>query len=208
MKIIKFPSCFLLTIFLFINLQCDLEGLEGEKNSKEELLGKEITDWDARLEYARLLSNMHRYDESLVQLEKLLKDKPDAPAVQIEIAKVLYYQGKFKEALQLLEKIPSQDSNDHTKLLTGDIYLALKEYSKAEVIYNEWLKKSPKDDLVKFKLAEMLSWQKRYDESIQLFQEILTAKPDDIQIRRKYAMVLMWMGEEDEAAKELEKTLY
>jgi thioredoxin-like negative regulator of GroEL len=174
---------------------------------KQEKLGKEITDFDARLEYARLLSNMHRYDEALTQLNNLLISKPDSAQVQIEMAQVFYYQGKHTEALELLEKIPSKDIDDKTTLLKADLYLALKDYPKAEVLYKTWLEKSPSDDLTKFKLAELLSWQKRYEESILLYREILAAKPDDIQIRRKYAMVLMWMGEDDEAAHELEKTL-
>lgn len=206
MKRPKLTNLFSLTI-LFIMVSQYLGAEESQDKVQNEKLDKEITDWDARLEYARLLKNMHRYDESLIQLQKLLVTKPDSPIVQIEIAQVFYYQGKHKEALQLLEKIPPKDIDDKIKLLVADIYLALKQYPEAEVIYRNSLKKSPDDDLTKFKLAELLSWQKRYEESIKLYREILAANPDDIQIRRKYAMVLMWMGEDDEAAKELEKTL-
>lgn len=180
---------------------------EKQEKVKKETLGKEITDFDARLEYARLLGNMKRYDEAHIQLNNLLIAKPDSSIVQIEIAHVFYYEGKYKEALQSLEKIPPQDLDDKTTLLKADIYLALKDYANAETIYKNWLDKSPGDDLTKFKLAELLSWQKRYEESIRLYREILSAKPEDIQVRRKYAMVLMWMGEDDDAAQELEKTL-
>jgi tetratricopeptide (TPR) repeat protein len=206
MKVIKPTNLFFVTILILIASQY-LGANENHEKLKDEKLGKEITDWDARLEYARLLSNMRRYDESLIQLNSLLNTKPDSSIVQIEIAQILYYQGKHKEALQLLEKIPSKDINDKTRLLKADIYLAIKEYLKAETIYYDQLGKFPNDDLTKFKLAELLSWQKRYEESIKLYREILATKPDDMQIRRKYAMVLMWMGEDDEAAQELEKTL-
>lgn len=204
MKITNPASLFFLIITITLQY---LGAQENQGKVKDEKLGKEVTDWDARLEYARLLSNMHRYDESLIQLHKLLTAKPDSTSAQIEIAQIFYYQGKYQEVLQLLEKIPSQEVNDKTKLLKADIYLALKKYPEAETIYQDWLGKFPNDDLTKFKLAELLSWEKRYNESIQLYREILASKPDDIQIRRKYAMVLMWMGEDDEAAKELKKTL-
>ena len=174
---------------------------------KQEKLGKEITDFDARLEYARLLSNMQRYDDALAQLGNLLDSNPNSIPVQIEMAQVLYYQGKHQEALDSLEKIPSGELNDKTVLLKADLYLALKDYPNAETIYKHALEKSPQDDLTKFKLAELLSWQKRYEESILLYKEILATHPEDIQIRRKYAMVLMWMGEDAKAAEELEKTL-
>lgn len=193
-------------IIIFCIASQHLEAKDSH-NTAEETSGKAITEWDARLEYARLLSNLHRYDESLIQLNKLLVEKPDSPIVKIEIAQVFYYQGKNKEALQLLEKIPQEDIDDKTKLLMADVYLALKEYPKAESIYREELKKSPDNDPIKFKLAELFSWQKKYSDSVQLYRQILVNHPDDIQLRRKYAMVLMWMGEDEEAAKELEKTL-
>lgn len=195
-----------LACLIVITPQC-FGGHDNPPQAENEQLDKEITDWDTRLEYARLLSNLQRYDESLIQLHKLLNEKPESITAQIEMAQVLYYQGKYKESLQLLNNIPSKDINDKTKLLIADIYLAVKEYPQAESIYQDLLKKDPKDDLTKFKLAELFSWQKRYDESIALYRQILAQKPDDIQLRRKYAMVLMWMGKENEAAAELKKTL-
>lgn len=205
-KAIKQTSLFFLSILFFVATQ-NLGAQESQEKAVDEKLGKEVSDWDARLEYARLLSNLHRYDESLTQLRTLLAETPNSAVVQIELAQVLYYQGKYKEALQILEKIPSKDINDKTRILMADIYLALKEYPKAELIYRDHLKKSTDDDLTKFKLAELLSWQKKYKESVELYRQILAKNPDDIQIRRKYAMVLMWMGNESEAAKELENTL-
>lgn len=194
-------------VILFLAAAQDAEAQVNNAKPEVGTLGKEVTDWDARLEYARLLSNMHRYDEALSQLQKLLAIRPESTVVKIEIAQILYYQEKQQEALQFLEEIPQKEMNEETRLLMADIYLALKEYSKAESIYRGRLINIPDDALTKFKLAELLSWQKRYEESIQLYQELLDKRPSDIQIRRKYALVLMWMGEDDEAAKELEKTL-
>lgn len=192
---------------LFLMTSQPLIGQENKEKEEIEKLGKEVTDWEARLEYARLLSNMKRYDESLIQLDKLLIMRPNSVPVQIEIAKIFYYQEKQKEALELLEKIPPKDINDKTRLLMADIYLAIKNYPKAESIYRHHLESEADDDITKFKLAELLSWEKRYGESVQLYRQLLEKRPKDIQIRRKYAMVLMWMGEDDEAAKELEQTL-
>lgn len=186
-----------------------LSSLEESSPEKEESPAqeKQLTDWEARLEYARLLRNLQRYEEALVQYQMLLKEKPGSNKVQIEIAQVLYYQGKHKEALELLEKMPPEVISDKVRLQMAEIYQALKEYSQAESIYRAYLNKKPQADLVKFKLAELLSWQKKYEESILLYRQILADNPNDIQVRRKYAMVLMWMGNESEAAQELEKTL-
>jgi len=204
MSIIKKTRIFFLCLlFLFA-----LKTQASPEESTEEQLDQQITDWQARLEYARLLSNLHRYDESLAQLQQLLDQKPNATVVHIEIAQVYYYQGKKEKALQLLEEIPASDLNDKTKSLMADIYVAFKKYTKAEGIYRELLKKNHDNDLTKLKLAELLSWQKKYAESLLFYQQILAKRPDDIQVRRKYAMVLMWMGQDGQAAEELEKTLF
>lgn len=177
-------------------------------NEMDQNKSKQITNWEARLEYAKLLTNLKRYDESLIQYHKLLDEKPGSIEIRLDIAQVLYYQGKPKEALELLEKIPPKHMNDKTLLMMAEIYVSIKEYAKGESILREELKKMPDNNWIKFKLAELLSWQKRYPESIQLYEQIVNSAPEDIQVRRKYAMVLMWMGEESKAAEELEKTLH
>lgn len=192
-------SCFLISSSLLAEAE--------DKTSEKKEVSHTVTDWDARLEYARLLSNLKRYDESLIQYKKLLSEKPDSVGVQSEIAHVMYYQGKIEEALNLLEQLPSDKVDSKSQILKGDIYEELKDYTKAEGIYREQLVENPKDDLIRLKLAEMLSWQKKYTESIELYQQILALHPDDIHVRRKYGLVLMWMGKDSEAAEELEKTL-
>jgi tetratricopeptide (TPR) repeat protein len=170
-------------------------------------MNEKVDDWQARFEYARLLKNLKKYDEALDQYDALLKEKPDSNLVKIEIAEVLFYQGKSNEALIELEKIPQNEMSEQSLLLMAENYQALKEYARAEKIYRDLLEKKPNDSPIKLKLAELLSWEKRYAESIELYEELLTAYPEDIQLRRKYAFVLMWMGNDKEAAEELKKTL-
>ncbi len=213
MKINKQNNLSRIGFFLLFTVSCAISEASllspqaTNERLTDEVKNKKVTDWEARLEYARLLSNLQRYDESLIQYHLLLNEKPDSTLVQVEIAQVLYYQNKLNQALDILEKIPEKDINDKTRLVMAEIYEALKEYSKAESIYREQLKKMPEDSLTKLKLAELLSWEKRYEESVLLYRQMLVEHPNDIQLRRKYAMVLMWMGDDSEAAEELEKTL-
>lgn len=169
--------------------------------------GQEISNWEARLEYARILSYRKQYREAMDQYRKLLKENPSSQVAQTEMAQILYYQGNYKDAMQILENIPIETLNEKALLLIGDIALSLKEYPKAESIYRQHLNQSPNDDPVRLKLAELLSWEKKYEESIALYQELLKIHPEDIQLRRKYALALMWMGNDDQAAEELKKTL-
>lgn len=169
--------------------------------------GEDIPDWVARLELARVLSYVKRYDESIAEYEKVLKAKPGLTEARIEMAKVLFWKGDLKTAARVLEQVPSKDMTGDTEVLMADLLVAQKEYAKAEPLYRSYLQTHPEDQAVRLKLAEMLSWQKKYDASLAEYRKILAARPDDIQVRRHYAFVLIWAGKYEEAAEQLKKTL-
>ncbi len=169
--------------------------------------GEEIPDWVARWELARVLSYIKRYDESIAEYGKLLKEKPDLVDAKVELAKVLFWKGDGKTAIQMLEQIPPNNITGETKVLMADLYMTQKNYRKAEPLYRAHLDSHPEDQAVRLKLAETLSWEKEYDASLTEYRKILKALPDDIQARRRYAFVLIWAGKHSEAASELKKTL-
>ena len=169
--------------------------------------GEEIPDWLARLELARVLSYVKRYDESLAEYEKVIKEKPDLKEARIEMAKVLFWKGDQKAAARILEQFPTKDLSGETQVLMADLFVAQKDYAKAEPLYRDYLNSHPDDLDVRLKLADMLSWEKKYDASLAEYRKILKARPDDIQVRRRYAFVLIWAGRHTEAAQELKKTL-
>ncbi|MDP1879745.1 MAG: tetratricopeptide repeat protein [Parachlamydiaceae bacterium] len=167
----------------------------------------EINDWEARLELARVLSYLKRYDDSLKEYQILIEKKPDSLIVKKELAKVLFYQGKTDQALEELLNISPENLDDATWIVLADIYRKNKNYDLAEKIYVPYLEQFPSDNIVRLKLAELLSWEKRYDESIYHYRIILKNLPNDIQVRRHYAQVLTWAGEDEEAVQEWKKTL-
>ena len=169
--------------------------------------GEDIPDWVARLELARVLSYVKRYDESIAEYQKLLKEKPDLTEAKIEMARVLFWKGDQQGAASILQQLPPADITGETKVLLADLLVAQKDYAKAEPLYTSYLEAHPEDQAVRLKLAEMLSWQKKYDASLAQYRKILQARPDDIQVRRRYAFVLIWAGKNAEAASELKKTL-
>ncbi len=168
---------------------------------------EEIPDWLARWELAKALSYSKRYEESVLEYKKLLKEKPDFHQARAELANVLFWQGKNDESLAVLEQIPTKYVDNNTGIIMAELYSARKEYAKAEPLYRKYINKNPEDVKARLKLAEMLSWMKRYNESVAEYKIILDTVPNDIQVRRKYAFVLIWAGRHTEAAAELKKTL-
>jgi tetratricopeptide (TPR) repeat protein len=196
-------SSFIIDIYVSKTVFAD----EQKRILKPKTDEQEIPDWQARWELAKILSYARKYDESIIEYKKLIKEKPELYPAKVEMAKVLLWHGKRMEAITLLEQIPLKNIDESTKIAMADIYISRKEYKKAEPFYRAYLEKHPMDWKVRFKLAQMLSWDKKYNESIAEYKTILTAMPDDIQVRRKYAYVLIWAGKHKEAIEELRKTL-
>jgi tetratricopeptide (TPR) repeat protein len=168
---------------------------------------EEVPDWMARWELARILGYAKRYDESIAEYKKLLKEKPNLTKARFEMAQFLFWSKHVPESLEVLEAVPAAQQTDESLLLMADLYRIQKSYTKAEPLYRDHLRKHPDDQATRLKFAEMLSWEKHYDESLAEYRRILSALPNDIQVRRKYGLVLMWANRSDEAAKELRRTL-
>jgi tetratricopeptide (TPR) repeat protein len=175
--------------------------------SKADSFAEDIPDWQARLELARLLSYVKRYDESLAEYQKVLQEKPDLTEARLEMAAVLYWGGRPEEALSLLEQTPRELLDAPSRVLMADIYVSQKRYHLAEPIYREHLQQHPDDLAVRLKLAELLGYRKDYQQAIKEYQIILAERPDDVQVRRRYALVLSWAGRHAEAIEELRRTL-
>jgi thioredoxin-like negative regulator of GroEL len=156
---------------------------------------------------ARLLGGAKRYSESLGEYRRVLRDKPDLLAAQVEMAQVLYWSGQHAEALDILRAVPRERLDPEARLALIELLVVQKQYPQAEQLLREHLAQSPEDLRARLKLAEVLSWDQRYEASLEQYRSILQARPDDVQVRRKYALVLGWAGQRDLAIQELRKTL-
>lgn len=200
----KWPRYLLVgSLLTFLTLCSGIKGDEEKNNPTS----TDLSNLETRLEYARVLSYLKRYDDSIEEYQKLLQEQPDWIEIQVELAKVYYYKKEYEKAIEILAKIPPEKMTGELNVILGDIYMAQKNYAKAEEFYNTALRTIPENDAIKLKIAGMLSWQKRYEESLNIYRSLLERHPNDIQLRRKYAMVLLWSGKEAEAADELKKTL-
>ncbi len=195
-----------LTIVLLLPMSAAAQGSDAPPAGIQPF-GEPVSDLQARLELARLLSYVQRYAESAEQYRKVLAASPDNLQARLELARVLFWAGDNAGAAALLEKMPEKDLDPEARLTLAELYMARKDYTKAERLLRSHLQSRPDDDSSRFKLAEMLSWQKRYPESLALFNQILTRRPDDKQLRRRLALVLEASGDKDGAIRELRRSL-
>ncbi|MDP1881112.1 MAG: tetratricopeptide repeat protein [Parachlamydiaceae bacterium] len=202
-------SCFCLLILLLGVLYYLLifKPSEIEKRKHLHAVTKKEEVWNAKLEHAMMLSYQHHYEDAEQEFRFMLKQDPESITVKENLAFILFYQKKDQEALNLLEQIPTNKRNWKMNLLLADIYLSLKDYNKAEILYIDYLQNFPQDQTVQLKLAKLFAWQKKYEQSVEIFQKLLSENPQNLQLRRHYALVLMWMGNFKDSALEMQKTL-
>jgi tetratricopeptide (TPR) repeat protein len=160
-----------------------------------------ISDDEARVELARVLSWQKNYDESLAQYRKA-----DA-ALRAEYGQVLGWAGRREEAVASLSSVPADSLSPAAAVLLADLTLGDNKFAEAAKLYRQALVAAPDDLPTRFKLARVLSWQKRYDEALAEFDLLLEAAPEDVQVRRHRAQVLGWAGRVEESAAEWRRTL-
>jgi hypothetical protein len=81
---------------------------------------------------------------------------PASPAA--ELATVLFWQGKQKEALGLIEQLEISALTPEARLAAADMYTARTNYPKAEILYRQHLTDKPDDQATRVKLAILVFW--------------------------------------------------
>jgi len=128
--------------------------------------------------------------EALGQQEELffpfrlhLTDNP-----RVHHAGRLIDQGKYEEALEILEKVLETNPKDSfARELLREAYLNLKEYEKLELFLKEELRKNPGSAQLLSELADLYFKQERTKEGRALLEGALRSKPREINTYRVVA---------------------
>lgn len=167
----------------------------------------EMTDWQARLELARLLTYRQRYQEAIGEYRKVLVVKPELAEARLGLAQALYWSGDQEGAAAAMAKIPPEELEEQDRLFLADILVTRQQYPEAIKIYAQYLRQNPADQQVRLQKAQTLAWAQRYPEAIGQFEQLVAARPNDRQLKRRFAEVLTWAGENDRAIELLQQSL-
>lgn len=98
--------------------------------------------------------------------------------------------------------VPETDSRDIVAAVEqATKFEVAKQYSEAEALYRDILRRHPDNDEIRTALARVLSWQGAHAEATILYREVLSRYPDDQDIRVALAQVLSWQKQFDEAGR-------
>ncbi len=97
-----------------------------------------------------------------------------APGMERKLAEVLVWQGKYEEAVPVLERLAEEKPGDYALLeFTADVYAWKGNYDRAARLYQKLLDAGYEEKEITFKLAEVLRAGQRYEEAILLYEKYL-----------------------------------
>lgn len=86
-----------------------------------------------------------------------------------------------------------------------DYLIEHKQFSQAEQLLREKLKNKKNNEVLKFHLARILSWQKKYAAALVLYDELLSESPDNGDYKLGKAQTMFWSGQDKAALSILEQ---
>lgn len=199
-------------LFYFYFCSCILAGAyaiepppsktESEKQlpAKEEAsTGDLITDSQARLELARVLTYLKRYPEALHHYFLLLKEKPADPEITSEISRLYIWQNKPLKALALLyEAIKNNPQNSSLLIAAADAEAQLGHAQKSNALFIKAISISKTEELLLHYADTMMMWGDFY-KAENIYREELPYQPDSIEIKLKLAWLLVSAQRYEEA---------
>lgn len=170
----------LTTIFLSIN-----SFLNGNPVTTHSIIDPagQISDFDARFELAKVLSrDKDKREKSLEQYVILIKEHPQDAKLWFEISRLYISDGKFIEALPILEAIVYKKPLNFNFSIN---HLRGVEKEKLSIDSSTLIELSAQisDDQTRLELARIYSRnKKRVNEAITLYQFLLQKKPHDAKL--------------------------
>ena len=160
------------------------------EQSLQKIIDLDKQDIGSRLLLARLLSEYpDKNKESIALLDEAAKIAPDKPEALVFKTSYLIKHQQYSEALSLAHNIDQQFPKLVLgKLLTGDTYLAQKQYEKANEQYQLAYKIQPNERIL-LTISDLLIAQNKPSDAIKLLNEALEKTPKDLAIHFKLATI-------------------
>jgi len=124
-------------------------------------------------ELAHLYAERHT-EQAIQAFDIVTVLDPNDQAARIKLTELYNQTGNVSTALEFLEREKLQNPNDLASLFKlGRYYFLHAEYLKAESIFRDYLKLSPKEEIISEYLTACFQNQGRYETAINVYSSIL-----------------------------------
>ncbi|HKI79303.1 MAG TPA: tetratricopeptide repeat protein [Ignavibacteriaceae bacterium] len=166
------------------------------------LLKRDPQDQEMRFKLVKSLVIANRYQEAKDQLKILLRDTSKAQLYNEYLSNVQsimdsVYNVNIAKLKSQLEKDPD---NVKIKLKLADYYTSIEQYDNAIPLYEDYIRAFPNNDQVRFKYAQVLSWNQLFDQSSVQIDELLIYDPDNVKYQLLRAQIAVWVRKDSALA--------
>lgn len=168
---------------------------EGSLYKYEEFLSKTEPNRQIKREYAQILVCAKHFDAALGVYNELLEQEYDID-IDVDKAKLYYYMGDSVSALTEFSRLALEKPDDfNIQLLLGDSYLKMREYSKAQDVY-EALEEKTTDSTELSLLKMRMGWLPitGFKGFIKNFPSYIILSPDASYYEDNYDLVVNRYG--------------
>jgi putative PEP-CTERM system TPR-repeat lipoprotein len=156
----------------------DKRGDQGEmEKALDRALELDPGDYPSRVRKLKLLIEQAKLDEASQLLGTLQQEYPDNPQLQIEQARLKQAQGEPEEAVRMYQEMVKRAP---TPDLVGQLALAQWRAGHPEAgikTMQDWLKEHPKDQMVRYNLANLYMAAGQNDKASEAFAKVIEAYP-------------------------------
>jgi len=194
---------------------CALYFYAGREDDAREALRrlKESGEDDASLYFSlgKAMNFLERYEESVAFYEKgFEKGVEDLPEDEIyaaygRFAQALVRLGRYDDAIELVREGAGSNLKDKNgmKLLEASIYMEMKRYDDAILIYEWLLASDPENVFYVMRLGQAYMSAGKYDKAEETFLKVGRMDPDNIDYLIQLSLVYDLAGRFEEAEKSL-----
>jgi hypothetical protein len=128
------------------------------------------------LQMAKMLQEKGRIESAIEQLHKARELDPNSPKLALELGKLLSIAGRGKEALEVIEGIPTISRQDKAELLTasGSAKRQLGELDKAEELLIQASKLDTRSGRIFFELGQVYQARGEVEKAMLTYYRALT----------------------------------
>jgi tetratricopeptide (TPR) repeat protein len=181
------------------------EMLEKAISEFETVYRLDPSDAQSALMLGRLYKANNQPHKAEALFEKVLSANPDSRNVLVNLTQLYYDQGDYNKIINLLGDTPDSRMDPALLYLLGNSYARKRDFSKAEDVFNDALKREPDSEDIRRAYAEALIAQGKMQDARAQLQAIVQSDPQSPMSYVRLSQLDMQMGNFDEARKGLEQ---
>jgi tetratricopeptide (TPR) repeat protein len=172
----------------------------------EEVLMMQPGNYAARLLHSTALIALGKKEQARNEILALLKQSPNLPDAQYQLAWISFQDKDFKEAENLFSQMRATNPNDARGLMgVVESEVARNDYSKALALLREEIRKNPDRLEYRAAIANILLRDKQYDAAIQELQQLAAKNPKSSETFVRLGAAYEFKGDRDAAIENYRK---